>query len=470
MGVPVPETMTAEELTAESLLSSLRTIAAPERRKHASVYNYWLAIRRDREFPPIRDLDPLELSEAGPFSLLVEMVGGGEDAEIRHFGQAIRGGVDAEKVSEAPNPSLLSCIATRLPVVAACRDAFAFEDAFETTEGKTRCWVTLLPFSATGSWIDFVYGFVSLSPSNEAEEVPPDPAENAIEAVAEAPDPVASHPAEIAAEPEPQDVAPELGPAEESVTVALEEQTSDEAPQQGLRSETPSAGSGKAGFSGKFFEALASVGGFYGKPVEIELDHETVSLEMGEIHDDPWDSGETPEAIVEPASEPVEATVEQASAVSHSAEELADEVVTAEEPKVTVPPQSIATLEGSLHSKLSEVRAKADEARQAKLRANAALYAGLGAAYDFALDAEETPEEYLRLVEAEGLKIQLRSPMKPVAKLAFDGMCDELTIKQLEAILDWAFAEELPRGALAERIEEAGGIGPILRGQARAAA
>ena len=44
-----------------------------------------------------------------------------------------------------------------------------------------------------------------------------------------------------------------------------------------------------------------------------------------------------------------------------------------------------------MQSKLTEVRAKADEARQAKLRANAALYEGLGAAYDFALDAEDMP-------------------------------------------------------------------------------
>ena len=118
-----------------------------------------------------------------------------------------------------------------------------------------------------------------------------------------------------------------------------------------------------------------------------------------------------------------------------------------------------------MQNKLTDVRAKADEARMAKLRANAALYEGLSAAYDFALDAEEAPEEYLRLVEAQGLKIQLRSPMKPVVKLAFDGMCDDMTIKQLEAVLAWAFDEELPRGTLAERIEAAGGIGPILSGQ-----
>jgi hypothetical protein len=122
-----------------------------------------------------------------------------------------------------------------------------------------------------------------------------------------------------------------------------------------------------------------------------------------------------------------------------------------------------------LQSKLTQVRADADEARQAKLRANAALYEALSAAYDFALDAEDAPEEYLRLVEAQGLKIQLRQPMKPVVRLAFDGMCDDATLKQLEAVLDWAFKQDLPRGTLVERIEEAGGIAHVLNGQAKAA-
>lgn len=119
-----------------------------------------------------------------------------------------------------------------------------------------------------------------------------------------------------------------------------------------------------------------------------------------------------------------------------------------------------------MKDKLADVRAKADEAREAKLRANVALYEGLSAAYDFALDAEEAPEDYLRLVEAQGLKIQLRSPMKPVVKLAFDGMCDDATIKQLEAVLAWAFDQELPRGTLCDQIEAAGGIGPILQAKA----
>jgi hypothetical protein len=126
--------------------------------------------------------------------------------------------------------------------------------------------------------------------------------------------------------------------------------------------------------------------------------------------------------------------------------------------------------EGSLQSKLTGVRAKTNDARLAQIRANAALYEGLSAAYDFALDAEEAPEEYLRMVEAQGLKIQLRAPMKPVVKLAFDGMCDDAVIKQLEAVLAWAIDQELPRGSLAEQIESAGGISQVLSGQAKKAA
>jgi hypothetical protein len=491
MGVPVPEMNaaadSAEEASVEAFVSTLRTISASERRKHASVYNYWLSIRRNGELPPIHDLDPLEISDAGPFSLLLEMIGGGEDAEIRHLGQAIGGGLHVDKIGEAANPSLLSCIARHLPVVAACRDAFAFEDSFETAGEKTRCWVTLLPFSATGTWIDFVYGFVSLDGAGAAAEIAEaEDDEEAPGAVS-----VEAEPAEVAeAAPEQVD---ELQAVEETAESAVEPdceiadpEIAEEAPEQAPDAEAGKA-SGKGGFSAKFFETLANVGGFYGRPVGVELDLETASLQSWEgdeaasaaeeaLPEDPAPVAEAagaeepaPVAEAAEAEEPAPiaeaADAEEPAAVAEAAVE--PEAAPAKEP--VSPTRSSAKLEGTLQSKLTEVRTKADEARQAKLRANAALYEGLSAAYDFALEAEESPEEYLQLVQAEGLKVQLRSPMKPVAKLAFDGMCDEATIKQLEAVLAWAFDEELPRGSLAGRIEEAGGIGAIIHGMAKAA-
>ena len=80
MGAPVKDISAAEATSAEALLTALSTIDPAERRRHASVFNYWLSIRGNRQFPAIRDLDPLEISDAGPSSVLMEMIGGGEDA------------------------------------------------------------------------------------------------------------------------------------------------------------------------------------------------------------------------------------------------------------------------------------------------------------------------------------------------------------------------------------------------------
>ena len=46
--------------------------------------------------------------------------------------------------------------------------------------------------------------------------------------------------------------------------------------------------------------------------------------------------------------------------------------------------------------------------------------------------------------------------------MAFDDVCDAATIRQFEAVLAWALKVELPRGALLERIETAGGIPELL--------
>ena len=66
MGAPDSGMHAAEQPTAESLLTAFRTIKAAERQKHGHVLDYWLSIRGDKEFPPLHDFDPLEISDAGP--------------------------------------------------------------------------------------------------------------------------------------------------------------------------------------------------------------------------------------------------------------------------------------------------------------------------------------------------------------------------------------------------------------------
>ena len=479
MGAPVSGTKAAEQPAAETLLTAFKTISAAERRRHASVLNYWLSIRGDKEFPPLHDLDPLELSDAGPTSILLELISGGHDAEVRHLGEGLASEERVERIIDAPSPSILSNIAKKLPIVAISRDFLAFEDEFEFDGEPARCWVTLLPLSAGGAWVDYVYAFVSTDAaapaksakkaSKKAEPVAEEIEESVVEQVEE--EPVVEEVEEPAAAELKE---PEADEVEEPV---VEEPEEPEAQIEEVEEEPPVAAAvtkAAPGFS-KLFDSLAGLTGFYGsQPVKVE------PVVEPEPEDPAVEQAEEPvaEAIEEPAvedieEEPIAEEIEEPVAEEPVEEEVVAEEPVAEEPVMEKPtrkqPESASASEGTLQKKLTEVRAKTDEARLAKIRANAALYEGLSAAYDFALDAEDAPEEYLRLVEAQGLKIQLRSPMKPVVKLAFEGMCDDATIKQLEAVLAWAFDQELPRGTLAERIEEAGGVGYILNGHKKAA-
>jgi len=471
MNAPVPEMIPAEDATAEALLSSLKSITAAERRKHASVFNYWLSIRGKRALPPIRDLDPLEIADAGPVSLLLEVIGGGDDAVIRHIGQSIKAG-DCEHITDAPSGSLLATVAAKLPIVAATRQPFAFEEAFEGVDGPATCWVTLLPFSQSGTWIDYVYGFVSLDPAPDAERGPtvepgpeieaePEPAE-----VEAGPEMAAEVEPEPAYEPEEAIEAEAYGEPDAAASQVVEPEPYEEPIAEEPK---PRSTKGRAGFSAKFFESLASVGGFYG--TSVDLDPEIAKTPEPDNHwpDPEPDPGNAVE--IQPEPEPMPEYETEAEIVPEPIAVAEPDSEPEPEPVAEVqaqPEQREVSAEGILQTKLSEVRAKADEARAAKLRANEALYEGLSAVYDFALDAESEPEEYLRLVEGKGLKIQLRSPMTPVVRLAFDGMCDDATIGQLEAVLAWALKNDLPRGSLAERIESEGGIAPIV-GMAKAA-
>ena len=526
MGAPVSKIEAAEEKTAEELLSAFKHMAPAERRTHASVYNYWQSIRRDRELPPIRDLDALEISEAAPHGVLLELAEGGEDAQILHIGEALRDGVQTSALSDAPEPSALSCIGGKLGIVKISKDALAFEDHFLASDGTTRCSVTLLPFSASGDTVDFVYALVTLETgvtfldeaseaiaekTEAAPEAVADESEQVEAAIAEEPEPVADSAqedqaptaqdeieieaeAQAAVVPDPAELdalsAPEPATGEQAPEAASEAESADEfeIPQFLTEPQPTVEPEAKPGFS-KIFDALAGAKGFFGTVAPSEPEHapepEVEAVAEEPAVEDPVVEEPVPEAPVaeelegsiseaEPA---IQDEVEEPAPVAEDLSPVADEATpeepapAAEEPIFTEEPVETpsSAMEGTLQSKLTDVRSKADEARAARLRSEALLVEGLSAAYDFALDAEDAPEEYLKLVEGQGLKIQLRSPMKPVAKLAFNGMCDDMTIKQLEAILAWAFDEEVPRGTLAERIETEGGIAPILNREAKAA-
>jgi hypothetical protein len=112
---------------------------------------------------------------------------------------------------------------------------------------------------------------------------------------------------------------------------------------------------------------------------------------------------------------------------------------------------------------LCAAREAALQARDSSERSRSALYRALGQAYDFALAADDAPDDYAEMLADEGLKAQQRAPMTPVAKLVFGAQYDKTRLTEFAAALSWAKREGVPAGALAERIEkQAGGLKAIV--------
>jgi hypothetical protein len=113
-------------------------------------------------------------------------------------------------------------------------------------------------------------------------------------------------------------------------------------------------------------------------------------------------------------------------------------------------------LDAGLADRLGIARDSADAARGADQRSRGALYRALGLAYDFALAAEADREAYAELLDDAGLKAQARAPMTPVVKLVFGSEYDKGRLTEFAAALSWARRQELPAGALRERLENEG--------------
>jgi hypothetical protein len=123
-------------------------------------------------------------------------------------------------------------------------------------------------------------------------------------------------------------------------------------------------------------------------------------------------------------------------------------------------------LGAGLADRLGIARDSADAARGADQRSRVALYRALGLAYDFALAAEADREGYAELLDDAGLKGQARAPMTPVVKLVFGSEYDKARLTEFAAALSWARRQELPAGALRERLESEG-LKALVRAERR---
>src|SRR3954470_7071762 len=65
-------------------------IGVDERRMHVRAYNYWVSLLAGRPYPSIRDVDPHNIEDFGPHSVLLDFSRDTEDPAIAFLGRALR--------------------------------------------------------------------------------------------------------------------------------------------------------------------------------------------------------------------------------------------------------------------------------------------------------------------------------------------------------------------------------------------
>jgi hypothetical protein len=125
--------------------------------------------------------------------------------------------------------------------------------------------------------------------------------------------------------------------------------------------------------------------------------------------------------------------------------------------------------DAGLADRLWAARETAEAVKSADGRSRAALYRALALAYDFALAAQDDPQEYAELLEDSGMKAQARAPMTPIVKLVFGIDYDKTRLTEFASALSYAQRQQVPAGGFQALIEaQPGGLKALVAGERQA--
>jgi hypothetical protein len=125
--------------------------------------------------------------------------------------------------------------------------------------------------------------------------------------------------------------------------------------------------------------------------------------------------------------------------------------------------------DAGLADRLCVARETADSVKAGEGRTRSALYKALSLAYDFALAAAASPEEYAELLEDSGMKAQARAPMTPIVKLVFGIDYDKARLTEFAAALSFAERQSLAAGEFESLIaKQAGGLKALVAAERQA--
>ncbi len=464
-----------EEESAEPAPRQLppEAIGQDERRMQVRAYNHWASMLGERMFPNIEDLDPLNLPDFGPHSVLLDFSYGIENPTVRFLGAKLAQECSAQgvitRLSDVPPRSLLSRITDHYMQILANQAPIGFEAEFVNHAGIAILYRgILLPFSSDDETIDFIYGVINWK--EMADQLTADELlleiDQALELGGEL---------ELAAETAPRPAGPMTdwadSPAHEhdeaDVAVSYAGFSPGEAEDPGLPDfsqyalddddEEYDEDEGEDDFGGYSFASLAD---YIEAPAKKAID--LTGIEPMPFIEDTDEAGYSPEPVFDsPAPEYPEADdhLEAAYAeADHAAgqDEVADTFAT-ELPG-----------DAGLYDCLAAARELARAADSTEDRSRSALYAAVSRAYDFSLAAAEAPEDYAELIHDAGLTVQDRAPMTPVVKLVFGHDYDKTRLTEYAAVLTHAHRLNLGRGSLAGFLTETeGGVKAVVKAERR---
>ncbi|MEO6716272.1 MAG: hypothetical protein ABIM50_03365 [Novosphingobium sp.] len=141
-------------------------IGNDERRMQVRAYNFWASLLSDSNFPSIEDLDPENLPDFGPHSVLFDFSHGADDPSVVFLGSKLVTECGTEgpihKLSDVPSRSLLSRITDHHMQIIANQAPIGFEAEFVNQRGVAIMYRgILLPFSSDNDTIDFIFGVIN---------------------------------------------------------------------------------------------------------------------------------------------------------------------------------------------------------------------------------------------------------------------------------------------------------------------
>jgi hypothetical protein len=399
-------------------------IGSDERRMHVRAYNYWISLLEGRDFPSIEDLEPGEVADFAGHSVLLDFTCGRENPAIPYIGTDIRDECglsdDARTIADVPSRSLLSRLTDHYMQIIANRAPIGFEAEFANQRNENICYRgILMPFSSDGDSIDFIYGVINWKT-----------AERGAAAYAELPDmPFVTEDEEADVLLLDQEAAIEpLGEPAVIEPVSNDEPEAEEDP--GPKDEQA---------------AVPAADG-----------HDAFSEEHLTWADGP--SADSDAEIGEPAAEGVRTPIHFAWDNGPLADAEPDEIA-----------ELVVSENAGLADRLWAARETAESVKAGEGRTRVSLYRALSLAYDFAIAAQQSPEEYAELLEESGVKAQARAPMTPIVKLVFGVDYDKARLTEFAAALSYAQRQEITLGGFKDFIEkQSGGLKALVAAEREA--